>query len=141
MTNLKNIFFIFEKSHKLPLFILILFYSFIYYLSSTITLYLFTPTLFVMTIILSSLMIWVINIISEIYKGHKDDTTDIQCIFQAIGYCTLYIACIIFNEIIICNFWKMDYNTQKEIEQRGIEDLIENNEKIISNDESIISLS
>ena len=35
----------------------------------------------------------------------------------------------------------MNYNTNKEIEERGIEDLIKNNKTIISNNETTITLS
>ena len=35
----------------------------------------------------------------------------------------------------------MNYNAHKEIEERGIEDLIENNKTIISNNETTITLS
>ena len=91
--NLENILFFFEKWETLHIFIFILFYSFIYYLSSSITLYLFTPTLLVMTIILSSILIWVIDTFIYIFNDNKNDINKMQCIFKAIGYCFFYIAC------------------------------------------------
>ena len=94
-----------------------------------------------MTIILSSILIWVIDTFIYIFNDNKNDINKMQCIFKAIGYCFFYIACTWFNEIIICNFRKMNYNTHKEIEERGIEDLIENNKTIISNNETTITLS
>ena len=71
--NLENILFFFEKWETLHIFIFILLYSFIYYLSSSITLYLFTPTLLVMTIILSSILIWVIDTFIYIFNDNKND--------------------------------------------------------------------
>ena len=94
-----------------------------------------------MTIILSSILIWVIDTFIYIFNDNKNDINKMQYIFKAIGYCLFHIACTWFNEIIICNFRKMNYNTHKEIEERGIEDLIENNKTIISNNETTITLS
>jgi hypothetical protein len=71
--NLENILFFFEKWETLHILIFILLYSFIYYLSSSITLYLFTPTLLVMTIILSSILIWVIDTFIYIFNDNKND--------------------------------------------------------------------
>jgi hypothetical protein len=91
--NLENILFFFEKWETLHIFIFILLYSFIYYLSSSITLYLFIPTLLVMTIILSSILIWVIDTFIYIFNDNKNDINKMQCIFKAIGYCFFHIAC------------------------------------------------
>ena len=61
-----------------------------------------------------------------------------ESILKFIGYIFLIIACIIFNEIIICNFCEMNYNTIQQIEERGIEDVKETNNNKISNDSVLL---
>lgn len=137
LTNLKNILFVFQYLRIFGLFICILICTFGYYLSSVVTLYLFTPTLFVMTDILSPILIWIINNIVNIIKDYMNINIK-ESIFKFIGYIFLIIACIIFNEIIICNFCEMNYNTIQQIEERGIEDVKETNNNKISNDSVLL---
>ena len=139
INNLKNILLVFKNWITFLLFVCILLCSFIYYVSWTITLYLFTPTILVMTDILSPIFRWIIEALISIISDKDINKT--QSILKAIGYCFLYIACILFNEIIICHFCKLDYNTYQQIKKRGIEDVLGNNNSVLSSNESLLSTS
>ena len=49
-------------------------------------------------------------------------------IFSIIFFINLF-CCLIFNEVIILNFWKLDYNTRKRIQERQSVESIESIEK------------
>ena len=138
INNLKNVGFIFLDVRLFLLVICIFITSFLYYLTCTLTLYYFTPTLLVMTDILSPIIRWIVDCMVNIFY-HENYINEKQAIFKAIGYTFLIIASTLFNEIIICNFWKMDYNTIEEIELRGIEDAIKRDNSLCSINDSIIS--
>ena len=137
INNLNYFLSVFKNLKSFCLFSCIILCSFLYYLSRTITLYLFTPTLLVMTDILSPIFRWIIDTLVNIICDKE--INKVQSILKAIGYCFLYISCIIFNEIIICKFCKLDYNTYQQIKRRGIEDIIGKDDSVISSNESIIS--
>ena len=138
INNLKKLSFIFLSPRISGLFICIFIFSFLFYITNTLTLYYFTPTLLVMTDIISPVIRWIVD--SLISMLIKDFNLNIkQSIFKIIGYIFLIIASFIFNEIIICNFWKMNYNTIEEIKIRSIEDAIKRDSILNSNNESIIS--
>ena len=140
--NIINIFLIFNNADKgvILLFIFIIILTFFYHVAKTVSLYFFSPTLFVMTDILSPVMTWIID---KIYKKiRNNENLDIKVsIFKIIGYFFMIIACILFNEVIICNFWNLDYYTNKQIEERGIEDAVINANNSVSNNDTIISES
>lgn len=140
--NIINIFLIFNNADKgvILLFIFIIILTFFYHVAKTVSLYFFSPTLFVMTDILSPVMTWIID---KIYKKiRNNEKLDIKVsIFKIIGYFFMIIACILFNEVIICNFWNLDYYTNKQIEERGIEDAVINANNSVSNNDTIISES
>ena len=140
--NIINIFLIFNYADKgvILLFIFIIILTFLYHVAKTVSLYFFSPTLFVMTDILSPVMTWIID---KIYKKiRNNENLDIKVsIFKIIGYFFMIIACILFNEVIICNFWNLDYYTNKKIEERGIEDAVINANNSVSNNDTIISES
>lgn len=138
INNVKKLSFIFLSPRISGLFICIFIFSFLFYITNTLTLYYFTPTLLVMTDIISPVIRWIVDSLIAILI--KDFNLNIkQSIFKIIGYIFLIIASFIFNEIIICNFWKMNYNTIEEIKIRSIEDAIKRDSNLNSNNESIIS--
>ena len=138
INNVKKLSFIFLSPRISGLFICIFIFSFLFYITNTLTLYYFTPTLLVMTDIISPVIRWIVDSLIAILI--KDFNLNIkQTIFKIIGYIFLIIASFIFNEIIICNFWKMNYNTIEEIKIRSIEDAIKRDSILNSNNESIIS--
>ena len=91
-----------------------------------------------MTDILSPILRWIVDsLIALFYNDSKPNSK--QSIFKIIGYTFIIIASFLFNEIIICNFWKLNYNTIEEIKLRGIEDAIKRDSSLGSKNESIIS--
>ena len=138
LANLKNLFVIFKSKKIFLLFICIIILTFIYLSLKSISLYFFSPAVFVMTDILSPVFTWIIDFIYNMIKN-REDIYFWYSIFKSIGYIFLIFACIIFNEVIICHFWKLDYYTIKKIEERGIEDVVKETSNIISANESITS--
>ena len=109
-------------------FYLLLISSFIVYSSTQfftyMTIYYFSPMVFLMTQIVFPLMIWVINII-------QDTSKLFEMIFTGLGYLILLIAILIYHEIIILNFCELNKNTRKFIEEREKSEIIsslDNNE-------------
>ena len=91
------------------------------------TVYYFSPMVFLMTQIVFPLIIWVINIF-------QDSSKLFEMIFTGIGYLILLIAILIYHEIIILNFCDLNKNTRKFIEEREKHEIIsrddENNNEI-----------
>lgn len=112
-----------DKSH-LYIYIVI---SFILFSFSQVLVYLiifyFSPTLYVITEVISSILGWIVNAIKIKYLFF-------EIILECIGSLFLLFGILVYNEIIICNFWGLNYNTKKFIEQRqNIENnLLNNNE-------------
>ena len=73
----------------------------------------FSPNIFVLTNVISSIITWIYNIG---YKRKPDKTINI--IFLSIGYFIILISCLIYNEIIILNFCKLNENTNFNINER-----------------------
>ena len=71
----------------------------------------FSPTLFMMSEIIYPIIIWIIN-------NFTDETSIINVIFCSLGYLIVFFAVLVYNEIIICNFWDLNINTTKFIEKR-----------------------
>ena len=51
------------------------------------------------------------------------ETFNYYLLIQIFIYLILIFACLVFNEQIICNFWNLNFNTNKDIERRAIFDL------------------
>ena len=73
----------------------------------------FSPNIFVLTNVISSIITWIYNIG---YKRKPEKTMYI--IFLSIGYFIILISCLIYNEIIILNFCKLNENTNFNINER-----------------------
>ena len=73
----------------------------------------FSPNIFVLTNVISSIITWIYNIG---YKRKPEKTMNI--IFLSIGYFIILISCLIYNEIIILNFCKLNENTNFNINER-----------------------
>ena len=83
----------------------------------------FSPNLFILTNITGSMIIWISNLFTD-KKGKNKDL-----IFEGIGYLLILLSAIIYNEIIILNFFGLNINTKKNINERRQmeeEDLINN---------------
>ena len=79
--------------------------------------YYFSPTLFIVTDIISPLLTWIVD---SIQNG--ETTTNI--ILKSLGFSIVFFSSLIYNEIIICNFFGLNINTKKCIEERQKEELI-----------------
>ena len=79
--------------------------------------YYFSPTLFIVTDIISPLLTWIVDSIQN-----WETTTNI--ILKSLGFSIVFFSSLIYNEIIICNFFGLNMNTKKCIEERQKEELI-----------------
>ena len=82
---------------------------------SFLVIYYFSPTLLIVTDIISPLLLWIIKII---FRGE----TFLNIIFLGFGYSIALIASLIYNEIIICNFCNLNKYTRKYLEFRQKEE-------------------
>ena len=78
--------------------------------------YYFSPTLFILTDIISPLLTWITK---SIRNGEKS----INICLKSLGFFIVFFSSLIYNEIIICNFWNLEKNTKKYIEEREKEEL------------------
>ena len=97
-----------------------------------ITLQNFSPNIFILTNIISTLMSWIYKLA---YKRKIDETLNIICL--SIGYFIIFISCLIYNEIIILNFCGLGDNTNTNINKRLLIDnrLSEFDEEEINNED------
>ena len=72
----------------------------------------FSPILFTITEIITTILLWIIDLF--IY----DDFDALSIILGILGNIILLFAVLVYNEIIICNFWDLDKNTTKSIKER-----------------------
>ena len=79
----------------------------------TFIIYFFSPNLYMVTEILRNLLI---TLIEHIQKETDESISD--KVFQYIGMIILIFATLIFNEIIILNFWGLNKNTTSSIDER-----------------------
>ena len=77
----------------------------------------FSPNIFILTNVISSLIAWVYDVS---YKKPKIEggLNIMYYIFLSIGYFIILISCFIYNEIIILNFCNMSENTNTIIKDR-----------------------
>jgi len=83
----------------------------------SITIKNFSPNIFILTNVISSIMKWIYNVS---FKREYDSKLNIICL--SIGYFIFLISCLIYNEIIILNFCNLSRNTNKNIKERLIID-------------------
>ena len=83
---------------------------------SVLVIYYFSPTLLMVTDIISPMISWIIKIITEI----KPELSTI--IINSLGYFVVLIGSLIYNEIIICNFCGFNTNTKKFFNKRENEE-------------------
>ena len=120
--NMKEILYLFDKN-VIILFIFVVICSFGYYLTNALTIYIFNPSLMVMTDVLSPIFRWVI----ELIRGEEDDDNIILIvILKGIGFFIIILSAIIFNEILILHFCGFDKNIEVNLRKRAITELPEN---------------
>ena len=82
---------------------------------SFLVIYYFSPTLLIVTDVITPLLLWIIKIIFE-------GESFLNIIFYGIGYSIALVASLIYNEIIICNFCNLNKYTKKYLEERQQEE-------------------
>jgi hypothetical protein len=83
---------------------------------SFLVIYYFSPTLFMVTDIMTPFLLWIIKI--------NDEETFSNKIFNGLGYFIVLIASLLYNEIIICNFCSLNKYTKKYTDKRQKEELV-----------------
>lgn len=93
----------------------------IYSILSFLTIYYFSPTLLVISDLLSPFLYLIFNI-------KNNDKNNL--ILSISGYSVAIIASIFYNELIVCNFWGLNKNIVVNIQSRGQDEtyLIENDD-------------
>ena len=76
-----------------------------------LSLFYFSPNLTIITDIISPMLTWIVETIQN-YKSM------IEVIVNPIGYLIVLFSSLIYNEIIILNFWGLSKNTKIFVEQR-----------------------
>lgn len=101
------------KTGKIIFFYIFLIYLFGAFLQtfSYLVIYYFSPTLLIVTDIISPLLLWILKII---FRGE----TYFNKIFLGLGYSLSLFASLIYNEIIIFNFCNLNKYTKKYLEVR-----------------------
>ena len=95
-------------------FILILILEFICFLGIKLTIYYFTPCHY---FILE--YIWeYINYIKYAINSDEEFYSTGNVIIFSIAFLIDLFCCLVFNEVLILNFWKLDYNTKQRIQER-----------------------
>ena len=84
---------------------------------SILVIFYFSPTLLMVTDIISPMLSWIVLSIMN-----SESIPNI--IFYSLGYCIVLLASLIYNEIIICNFYDFNKYTKKCLEERQKEELI-----------------
>jgi len=95
---------------------------------SVLVIYYFSPTLLMVTDIISPMITWIIKSIEE-----SQDISTI--VIKSLGYFVVLIGSLIYNEIIICNFCDFNKNTKKFLNKRENEEstLLRKTENEINN--------
>ena len=83
-----------------------------------LVIYYFSPTLWIVTDIISPFLSWIVYCIQNGESGRN-------IAFNCLGYFIVFFSSLIYNEIIICNFYGLNENVKKCIEERQKEELIE----------------
>ena len=71
----------------------------------------FSPVILIVTDIISPMLYWIVETIQDGYSMP-------HVIIIPIGYIITLFSSLIYNEIIILNFWDLNENTKKYVEQR-----------------------
>ena len=114
INNMKEVSQLFDQGVLLHFFLVVIF-SFCYYLTNALTIYLFNPSLMVMTDILSPIFRWVI----EVYKEVNEKNFLFVAIFKISGFLLIIFTAVVFNELLILHFCGFDVNIEAKIKERA----------------------
>jgi len=126
--NLDNFIGIFEGESLDSVIYLILFFISCLFLNtlSVLVIFYFSPTLLMATEIINPILIWIKSLFEE---GEEKNALDI--VLNSVGYSLVFLSSLIYNEIIIFNFFGLNRYTKKYLEKKQREELssiINNNE-------------
>lgn len=97
-----------------------------------LTNYYFNPTMKCISDIISTV---VGNIVDAIVTNNYSDIGR-----DSFGYVLIIIASLLYSELIVCNFWGLNYNSRYEIEKRSRKDYVDSEMDEIEEIDSNISL-
>ena len=123
--NLEGIALLFDKE-ILAKFFLVVVFSFGYHLTNALTIYIFNPSLMVMTDILSPIFRWVIEVFID--EEYNEKRFIFIAVFKGLGFLLIIFSAVIFNELLILYFWGFDNNIEANIRKRAKNEFLENNE-------------
>ena len=81
-----------------------------------LTIYYFTPCHFSLLEYIAEYVTYLKFVVESDEEFYK--TTNV--IIFTIAYIINFFCCLVFNEVLILNFWKLDYNTKKRIQERMV---------------------
>ena len=125
LSDMFNAFVLKENIYYLYLVLYILLCS-IYSIMYSYIIFYYSPTLSMITQAISCLLIWLINTLLTVLSGQKELELD-NILFLSIGYFILLFACLLYNEVIICNFWGLNKYVRKSIDERGKQEYLTDN--------------
>jgi len=117
--------FINENSISIIYIILDIIFYLILNVLSYLVIYFFSPTLLMVTDIINPIIQWIFSLF-------KNKITILDVILYSIGYSLVFFSSLIYNEIIIYNFFGLNSKTKKYLEEKQREEL-----SIIDNDNDI----
>ena len=123
--NMTGVKLLFHDKESTTLFIFVVIFSFGYYMTNALTIYLFNPSLMVMTDILSPIFRWVIEVFKD--KEYDEDKFILIGFFKGVGFLIIIFSALIFNEILILRFCEFDKNIEDNITKRANYEFNENN--------------
>ena len=124
--NLSGITLLFDDKEILGKFILVIVFSFGYYLTNALTIYIFNPSLMVMTDILSPIFRWVIEVFID--KEYDEKNFPFIATFKGLGFLLIIFSSVVFNELLILYFCGFDKNIEDNICKRARNEFMGNNE-------------
>ena len=93
--------------------------------------YIFSPEIFAISDIFSPLLSFIALCIQ------RNETEILKIILTVSGYLIIAIGALIYNEILVCNFWKLNENTWNAIDKKAQDELykLDNDNDSLLNDE------
>jgi hypothetical protein len=141
--NMNGVALLFHDNDITKYFFLVALFSFGYNLTNVITIYLFDPSLMVMTDILSPFFRWIIEIINEFIFGDNILENIFIVVLKGSGFLIIIFSSIVFNELLILHAFNLDKNIEANIQKRADSELEENsiNDNSFMKDDDTISRS
>ena len=117
-------------------FLLYILFSIASQLTFFLSIFYFSPTLIMVTAIISPLFLWIAEIIFLKERQNKEIEIGIEITFNSIGYLITFFSTLIYNELIIFNCCGLNKNTKKFINKRINKELeeIQKSEEILLSD-------